>query len=82
MTRLKLRLDDLAVETFDATPAKAERGTVVGRQESEPTLCTDQGCVTACYLTCHPTCQPETCADTCGETCFGPNTCPHPAGCS
>jgi hypothetical protein len=75
MSKLRLRLDELAVESFDTSAARAERGTVVGQQLCTcQTACTCPGCPTcANYATCDPTC-PETCDDyscavSCGGTC-------------
>lgn len=74
MKKLKLALDDLAVETFDTTPAAREKGTVVGEQEpcTCPTQCTCPTCPTCCNTceaTCPYTCDDNTCANTCENTC-------------
>ena len=64
---LKLKLDDLAVDSFDTTPAaKADGGTVFGEQCTCPTNCSCPGC---------PTCDPSYCDTACwscgGQTCEG-----------
>jgi hypothetical protein len=62
----KLKLEELAVESFDTTPAKHDRGgTVFAEQCTCPTACTCPGC---------PTCDPSWCdtaCDTCGHSCGG-----------
>lgn len=75
MKKLKLGLEELAVESFDTTPAHRERGTVVGEQCTCPTACTCPGCPT-CDNTCPYTCDDQTCpaCPTCAESCGG--TCP------
>jgi len=61
----KLKLEDLAVESFDTTPqAENERGTVFGEQECTCHTCTCPGCPT-CYASCQTNC------DTCQESCYG-----------
>ncbi|HEX6371941.1 MAG TPA: hypothetical protein VF006_23660 [Longimicrobium sp.] len=76
----KLRLDDLAVESFDTTATKRkQKGTVFGEQCTCYTVCTCPGCPT-CAATCAQTCDDQTCpacpscADTCAYTCDD-NTC-------
>jgi hypothetical protein len=71
----KLRLDDLAVESFNTCELPREKGTVVGEQLCTcPTNCTCPGCPT-CAATCAYTCDDQTCpqcpscADTCAYTC-------------
>ncbi len=69
MDKLKLTLDDLAVETFDTTSVAREKGTVVGEQQCTcQTVCTCPGCYT-CDATCPQTCDDYTCANSCGGTC-------------
>ena len=70
----KLRMDDLAVESFDTTAVKRdEKGTVVGEQLCTCwTVCTCPGCPTCaatCPATCAYTCDDATCANTCANTC-------------
>jgi hypothetical protein len=71
MNKLKLELDDLAVESFDTTCGNNDRGTVVGEQQlcTCPTACTCPGCPT-CDATC-----PDTCVHTCADTCGGLSYC-------
>jgi hypothetical protein len=67
--KLKLKLDDLAVDSFDTIPMEKSKGTVFGEQ------CT---CWTACgQNTCPgcPTCD-GSCNDTCVASCNGTCNCP------
>ncbi len=75
MNKLKLVLDELAVETFDTSACHRERGTVMGEQCTCQTVCTCPGCPT-CDATCAYTCDDQTCpaCPTCAESCNG--TCP------
>lgn len=59
----KLRLEDLAVESFATNPAKSASGTVEG-YETEFAQWT---CGTTCPFTC-----PMTCKRTCEEYCYSP----------
>jgi hypothetical protein len=76
MEKLKLRLDDLRVDTFDTTALEKEKGTVVGGQQ--PCTCytycaTCPGCPT-CVNSCNGSCEYScngTCPDTCGHSCWG-----------
>lgn len=71
MDKLKLHLDELAVESFDTCPVDREKGTVFGEQQPPctcPTLCTCPGCPT-CDATCPQTCDDFTCAVSCEGTC-------------
>ena len=73
MTKLKLRLDDLAVDAFHTTAAEGDRGTVFGQQCTCETQCTCPGCPT-CDITCPYTCDDDTCGGqaTCYDrTCEG-----------
>lgn len=80
MTKLRLRMEDLAVESFDSSPARPQRGTVMGQETWYPTECTCQGqytCVESCPQTCWETCDAtcpwnHTCWETCGLTCDDP----------
>lgn len=66
----KLKLDDLAVETFDTTAdPENERGTVFGEQCTCLTNCTCPECPTCGWESCQTNC------DTCEATCGGNNTC-------
>ena len=73
MNKLKLRLEDLRVDTFQTTPVQKEKGTVFGEQCTCPTNCTCPGQWTCGDVTCaaQATCVDETCADTCDNfTCL------------
>ena len=81
MSKLKLRLDDLQVDTFSTTAARKEKGTVFGEQCTCWTNCTCPGCPTCdascngtcdntCAHTCAYTCDDASCAGTCGFTCY------------
>ncbi len=78
MNKLRLNLDDLAVESFATTPDRpAEGGTVFGQQCTCYTQCTCPGCPTcdaSCNGTCGGTCDAScngTCGGTCDASCFG-----------
>jgi hypothetical protein len=72
-SKLKLELEDLAVDSFDTTTSDKPRGTVYGEQCTCPTACTCPGCPT-CDGTCPQTCA-HTCDDpSCGNTCTCPET--------
>src|SRR5829696_7699538 len=69
-TMKKLRLDDLAVESFNTCEVRREKGTVVGEQMCTCyTVCTCPGCPT-CAATCAYTCDDQTCpaCPTCANT--------------
>jgi hypothetical protein len=71
MRKLRLSLDDLAIDTFDPVPSRAdEKGTVRGRAESE-----DSCFITDCgtWLTVDYTCEGWTCDN---HTCDGAYDCP------
>jgi hypothetical protein len=77
MNKLKLSVEELAIESFDTTaPPRKREGTVFGEQGTCTcaTQCTCPGCPT-CYNTCLYTCDDATCpacptcADTCANTC-------------
>ena len=73
MNKLKLRLDDLLVDTFTTTPVQKEKGTVFGEQCTCYTQCTCPGCPT-CDASCNGTCNAScngTCAATCDASCNG-----------
>ncbi len=65
--KLKLRLDELAIDSFDTTQPADKKGTVFGEQCTCYTQCTCPGCPT-CYASCNGTCA-GTCANTCANTC-------------
>jgi hypothetical protein len=76
MQKLKLRLDDLKVDTFQTTAAQREKGTVFGEQCTCPTACTCPGCPTcdascngSCNASCNGTCD-YTCEASCNDTCY------------
>jgi hypothetical protein len=70
MKKLKLDLEDLAVESFATTPEpRAEGGTVFGQQCTCYTQCTCPGCPT-CDASCNGTCG-GTCGGTCDASCNG-----------
>ena len=71
--KLKLRLDDLQVDTFQTTSAPKQKGTVFGEQCTCYTQCTCPGCPScANYATCDASCNGTcgaSCNGTCGATC-------------
>ena len=76
-TKLKLHLEDLAVDTFDTTTPQNSRGTVFGVQCTCYTNCTCPGCPTCdascdgtCDASCDGTCE-ASCNGTCGASCNG-----------
>jgi hypothetical protein len=89
MNKLKLKLEDLQIDSFSTTPVKKEKGTVYGEQCTCPTACTCPGCPTCdascngtCAASCNGTCDAScdgTCGDTvdlsCGDSCNG--ACPY-----
>lgn len=65
----KLRIDTLAVESFEAAPPAGGGGTVHAN-DSHPNTCNIVRCPTLA-LTCMGTCAgDETCAFSCGGTCM------------
>jgi hypothetical protein len=75
VNKLKLRLDDLLVDTFQTTSAAKEKGTVFGEQCTCYTNCTCPGCPT-CDYTCGQSCGGSceySCNGSCVETCH--NSC-------
>ena len=71
----KLRLDDLAVESFDTVRApEKEKGTVFAEQQCTCYTCTCPGCPTCgatCPATCAYTCDDASCNESCDGTCAG-----------
>jgi hypothetical protein len=64
----KLKIEDLAIESFETAVAKTVEGTVVGHAThgNKPTC---DPVVGTCFgYTCYETCA-ETCADSCAYTC-------------
>jgi len=75
MSKLKLTLDDLHVDTFQTTAVQKEKGTVFGEQCTCYTQCTCPGCPTCqnyptCDASCNGTCA-ATCNGTCAASCYG-----------
>jgi hypothetical protein len=86
MNKLKLRLDDLRIDSFDTTAPQKAKGTVFGEQCTCYTQCTCPGCPTCdascngtCGYTCQGTCNEATCAE--GYTCLYWGTCDN-TGCN
>ncbi len=71
----KLKLEDLAVESFETTDDENSHGTVYAEQCTCPTNCTCPGCNTCDPSYCDTACQ--TCPNTCYGSCYGScgNTC-------
>ncbi|HLM68348.1 MAG TPA: hypothetical protein VK358_12505 [Longimicrobium sp.] len=69
MKKMKLNLDELAVDSFDTSANEKPRGTVFGEQCTCHTACTCPGCPT-CAASCNGTCYEATC-----NTCAGQWTC-------
>ncbi|WP_420127810.1 hypothetical protein [Longimicrobium sp.] len=76
--KLKLKLDDLTVDTFQTTSPPKAKGTVFGEQCTCYTQCTCPGCPTcdaSCNGTCHASCNgtcvscAASCNGTCGDSC-------------
>jgi hypothetical protein len=65
--KLKLKLDDLRVDTFQVEAPAKQKGTVFGEQCTCYTQCTCPGCPT-CDASCNGTCD-ASCNGTCGATC-------------
>jgi hypothetical protein len=76
MQKLKLKLDDLRVDSFDTIAAGEKKGTVFGEQCTCQTVCTCPGCAT-CDASCNscPSCPGFVSCDagTCPTAC----PCPH-----
>jgi hypothetical protein len=73
-TKLKLNLEDLAVDTFDTTRSGTSRGTVFGEQCTCWTACGQNSCpgCPTCDASCNGTCDAScngTCAASCNGTC-------------
>jgi hypothetical protein len=77
MNKLKLKLDDLTVESFDTAAAEREKGTVFGEECSCYSNCTCPGRATCdeteCVETCGGCC--TVCFETCGDITCGGATC-------
>jgi hypothetical protein len=72
-TKLKLNLDQLAVDSFDTSRPAQKEGTVFGEQCTCYTNCTCPGCPT-CDASCEGTC------NTCGASCYQTDCGCEPAG--
>jgi hypothetical protein len=70
MKMLKLRLEDLRIDSFQTTPADRPGGTVFGEQCTCYTNCTCPGCPT-CAASCNGTCDASACNGTCDVSCNG-----------
>jgi hypothetical protein len=71
--KLRLKLDDLQVDTFQTTSTEKQKGTVFGEQCTCYTQCTCPGCPT-CDASCNGSCDAScngTCAATCNASCNG-----------
>ena len=69
MSKLKLRLEDLRIDSFTTEPAREEKGTVFGEQCTCYTNCSCPGCPT-CDASCNGTCNATACGS-CGASCGG-----------
>lgn len=69
MNKLKLRLEDLRIDSFTTEPARKEKGTVFGEQCTCYTNCSCPGCPT-CDASCNGTCNATACGS-CGASCGG-----------
>jgi hypothetical protein len=81
--KLRLDLDDLAVDGFQTAAPERGGGTVRGEQGTHYTYCTCAfpTCMATCPNTCAQTCDDYSCAESCGGTCWNPrchdsNICP------
>jgi len=73
MSKLSLKIEDLAVASFETSEEQAARGTVRAHEsESVQIACGNTFDVGTCDLTCAVSCQ--SCAETCGGTGTGPGT--------
>ena len=71
MNKLKLQLEDLAVDSFATCAAARGKGTVIGEQG--PCTCPGVTCAITCAATCAYTCDDATCPQcpTCAQSCNG-----------
>jgi hypothetical protein len=68
MKKLALKIEDLAIESFETAALHADKGTVVAHATNDPAVGTCFG------YTCYETCAGDTCRYTCDPavgTCFG-----------
>lgn len=68
MKKLALKIEDLAIESFETARAAREDGTVVGHATQGNKYTCDPVVGTCFGYTCYETCA-ETCADSCAYTC-------------
>lgn len=78
MSKLKLDLDALQVETFHTREIDTARGTVDGHFVPPDTATCGGSCVVSCAGSCVNTCAGNTCWGTCLDTCA--NTCAFTCG--
>jgi hypothetical protein len=82
MSKLRLHLEDLQVDSFDTDGTGRHRGTVFGLIEEIETTVRDPGTANTCTFQTGPTCPecPFTYAPTCRRTCQGESCdwCPAP----
>jgi hypothetical protein len=80
MKKLRLRLEDLRIDSFTTTQAQDEKGTVFGEQCTAETACTCPDCPTgdaSCDGTCDASCDGGcgsgdwSCGGTCDQSCGG-----------
>ncbi len=79
-SKLRLDLEQLAVDSFHTSESGDKKGTVFGEQCTCYTNCTCPGCPT-CDATCDNTCGQDTCAASCNGTCGDTCNCEEPATC-
>jgi hypothetical protein len=81
MSKLKLDLNELRIESFETKDAEEARGTVQAHASAIMTCpSTCASCVT-CYATCFASCPANTCGgNTCGRTCYSCVICPWSGG--
>ena len=73
-SKLKLNLDQLAVDSFDTSVSEKPKGTVFGEQCTCYTNCTCPGCPTcdaSCNGTCYASCNGGCSGATCDHSCDG-----------
>ena len=79
-TKLKLHLEDLAVDSFDTSRPAQKEGTVFGEQCTCWTNCTCPGCPTCDNTACGQHTCDASCNGTCAASCNGTCNCPAPSG--
>jgi hypothetical protein len=68
MNKLKLQIEDLAIESFETAKSAGNEGTVVAHATQGRNYTCDPVVGTCFGYTCYETCA-ETCADSCAYTC-------------